>query len=145
MPHIQFIIQMETMITEENKKNGFITNRADYVGITGSFLCLIHCIATPFLLMSSAWLKQSEAFRESFHSLDYVFIGINIVAVYFATRNHHSTGLIAKSLWFFLGVFTVAILFEDHGTFFEYLGYFASLGLITTHFLNIRHCRTHAH
>jgi MerC mercury resistance protein len=129
------------MIAEENKKSGFITNRADYIGIMGSFLCLIHCIATPFLLMSSAWLKQSE----SFHSLDYVFIAVNIVAVYFASRNHHSTSLISKSLWVFLGIFTVAILFEESGTFFEYLGYFASLGLITTHFLNIRHCRTHAH
>jgi succinate dehydrogenase/fumarate reductase cytochrome b subunit len=126
-------------------KTTALTSKADYIGITGSFLCLIHCLATPILLVSSAWLKQSEGLRNTYLSLDYVFIGVNIIAVYFATRNKHATKAIRVALWASLAVFTVAILFEEQSEIFEYMGYAASLGLITTHIFNIRYCSTHGH
>lgn len=119
-------------------------NKADYVGITGSVLCLIHCMATPVLLMTSNLLKD-ELIRSSFLSLDYLFIGINIVAVYYATR-HNGSNLIRTSLWGFLALFALAITLEDVSPIFEYTGYFASIGLVTTHLFNIRYCRLqHAH
>nr|WP_293834200.1 MerC domain-containing protein [uncultured Arsenicibacter sp.] len=119
------------------------SNKADYIGITGSVLCLIHCLITPVLLMTTNFLKD-DLVRTSFLSLDYVFIGVNIIAVYFATR--HAPNTVRTSLWGFLGLFTVAILLEDVNPIFEYVGYAASLGLVGSHLFNIRHCRLeHAH
>lgn len=121
-----------------------INDKADYVGITGSVLCVIHCLITPVLLVTSNVL-QHDALRVGYLSLDYVFIGVNIVAVYFATR-HYAAPAVRVSLWSFLTVFAVAVVLEDMNPFFEYLGYAASFGLVITHLVNIRqHRQNHTH
>ena len=118
--------------------------KADYLGITGSVLCIIHCLITPILLVTSNIL-QHDALRIGYLSLDYVFIGVNIVAVYFATR-HYAASAVRVALWSFLTVFSIAIILEDVNPFFEYLGYAASFGLVTTHLINIRqHRQNHSH
>jgi hypothetical protein len=121
-----------------------LNGKADYIGISGSVLCIIHCLITPVLLVSSSFLTN-DTVRVGFLSLDYIFIGINILAVYFATR-HFTTPVIKISLWFFLTVFAVAILLEDVSETFEYIAYAASLGLVLTHLTNIRlHRLRHLH
>lgn len=120
------------------------SNKADYVGITGSVLCIIHCLATPVLVLSGS-LVQHSALRVGYLSLDYVFIGINILAVYSATR-HYALPAIKRSLWGFLTLFSVALLLEDTAPIFEYIAYMASAGLVITHLLNIRqHRLSHTH
>ncbi|RRB04549.1 MerC domain-containing protein [Larkinella rosea] len=121
-----------------------LNRKADYIGISGSVLCIIHCLITPVLLVSSSFLAN-DTVRFGYLSLDYIFIGVNIVAVYFATR-HFTTPAIKASLWFFLSVFAVAIILEEVSETFEYLGYAASLGLVLTHLTNIRlHRLRHTH
>lgn len=125
-------------------KRTSISNKADYIGITGSVLCIIHCLITPVLLLTSS-LFQDSALRVGYLSLDYVFIGVNIVAVYFATR-HYALPAIKRSLWGFLGLFSMALLLEDAAPIFEYIAYLASAGLVITHLLNIRqHRLSHSH
>lgn len=119
------------------------SHKADYVGITGSVLCLIHCLITPVLLVTSTLMKD-EIVRTSYLSLDYVFITVNIVAVYFATR--HAPSLVRTLLWGFLSLFAVCIVLEDVSEVFEYAAYIASLGLVGSHLYNIWYCRMrHAH
>lgn len=90
-------------------------------------------------------LFQDQQIRIGYLSLDYVFIGVNIVAVYFATR-HYAPSVIKKSLWGFLSLFTIALLLEEVNPAFEYLAYAASTGLVVTHLINIRqHRLSHAH
>jgi hypothetical protein len=138
-------VGIDTVTMNGRMKAHFFSQKADYIGITGSVLCLIHCIATPFLLLTSSVLRENNTIQAGFLSLDYVFIGVNIVAVYFATR-HQTIPAIRMALWCFLVLFTVALLLEDRSPVFEYLGYAASLGLVTTHLANIRYCRTrHSH
>ncbi|QIP16119.1 MerC domain-containing protein [Spirosoma aureum] len=125
-------------------KTDILSRKADYIGITGSVLCIIHCLITPILLMSTA-LLQDEHLRFGYLSLDYLFIGVNIVAVYSATR-HYALPAVKKSLWGFLSLFTIAILMEDVSPIFEYIGYAASAGLVITHLINIRqHRLQHVH
>lgn len=125
-------------------KTDLLSSKADYIGITGSVLCIIHCLITPVLLMSTALLKN-DPLRFGYLSLDYVFIGVNIVAVYFATR-HYAHPVIKRALWGFLAVFAVAIILEDVNELFDYVGYVASAGLVFTHLINIRqHRLRHAH
>jgi MerC mercury resistance protein len=126
-------------------KPDFHSHKADYIGITGSVLCLIHCLVTPVLLLTSAVLRQDVLLRASWHSLDYVFIGVNVVAVFFATRHSTNPG-IRLSLWGFLGVFAGSLLLEERSAVFAWVGYAASFGLIITHLVNIRYCQTrHQH
>ena len=124
-------------------KTDLLSRKADYLGITGSVLCLIHCLVTPMLLMTTAVMRD-EHLRIGFLSLDYVFIGVNIVAVYFATRANVSSA-IKWALWGFLALFSVAILLEDVNETFQLLGYVASAGLVMTHVINIRQHRLQHH
>ncbi|MGA0555423.1 MerC domain-containing protein [Larkinella sp. VNQ87] len=118
-------------------------SKADYIGITGSVLCIIHCLITPVLLISTTLLSDRTV-RVGFLSLDYVFILVNIVAVFFASRQA-SQPLIRLGLWSFLALFAGALLLEDLNETFEYLAYGASAGLIVMHFLNLRSHRHTAH
>lgn len=125
-------------------KTDRLSRKADYIGITGSVLCIIHCLITPVLLMTTT-LIQDEQLRIGYLSLDYVFIGVNIIAVYLATR-HYAPPIIKKGLWGFLSLFTIALLLEDVAPAFEYLAYAASAGLVISHLLNIRqHRLSHVH
>lgn len=125
-------------------KINLLSRKADYIGITGSVLCLAHCLLTPVLLMTTTALHDDHL-RIGFLSLDYVFIGVNLVAVYFATRASVSSA-IKKALWGFVCLFTVALLLEDTDEVFHLLGYAASAGLVMTHLVNIRqHRLQHTH
>ena len=127
-------------------KTDLLSRKADYIGITGSVLCLIHCLATPVLLMTTTALRH-EHLHIGYLSLDYVFIGVNIAAVYFATKDNQST-LVKRALWGFLILFAIGIACENVGPAFQLLGYAASAGLVMTHLVNIRqhrlqHTRSH--
>lgn len=115
-------------------------SRADYLGITGSVLCIIHCLITPVLVMTSTLLTHNTL-RVGFLSLDYVFILINIGAVWSASR--HASAHIRVALWAFLSLFAVGLLLEDVHEGFEYVAYAASLGLLITHLTNIQQYRAH--
>ena len=107
-------------------------------------LCLIHCLVTPVLLLTTT-LLQDVPLRWGYLSLDYLFIGINATAVYFAVRQSASP-VVRKSLWGFLSLFTAALLLEATAPAFHYLAYAASAGLVITHLINIRqHRLRHAH
>lgn len=125
-------------------KTDIFSRKADYIGITGSVLCIIHCLITPVLLLTSS-VFQNSALRVGYLSLDYIFIGVNIVAVYFATR-HYAPQTIKRSLWGFLILFSIALLLEDTAPVFQYIAYAASAGLVITHLFNIRQHRvSHVH
>ena len=125
-------------------KTDSLSRKADYIGITGSVLCIIHCMVTPVLLLTTS-LLQDSTFRIGYLSLDYIFIGVNIVAVYLATR-HHAPVRIKWSLWGFLFLFSLALLLENRAPVFTYIAYIGSAGLVISHLLNIRqHRLTHTH
>lgn len=116
-----------------------LSRKADYIGITGSVLCLIHCMITPVLLMTTTALRH-EHLHIGYLSLDYVFIGVNVAAVYFATKNNRSMP-VKRALWGFLILFAIGIVFENVSEGFQLLGYAASAGLVMTHLVNIRQHR----
>lgn len=117
---------------------------ADYVGITGSVLCIIHCIITPVLAVSSSvFLKDTLV--EGMHLLGYVFILVNGLAVYYATRHTHSVRL-NQFLWGAFALFSISIVLEEISEAFHYLSYLGSFLLIVGHGLNLYLCRrVHKH
>jgi hypothetical protein len=121
--------------TAQSPKHG----NADYVGITGSILCIIHCIVTPILAVSSSVFLK-DTMTEGMHLLGYVFVIVNGVAVYYATRHTHSARL-NQFLWGAFALFAVSIILEETNEAFHYLGYVGSFLLIVGHGLNLYLCR----
>jgi len=115
-------------------------NKADYVGILGSVLCILHCIAMPMLALGSS-LGHDHHEHIGFISLDYFFILLNLIAVYFATREHKSL-LVRVLLWSALSIFAVSLIFEERSIIFQWLGYFGSALLIIGHLVNLYFCQT---
>lgn len=114
-------------------------NKADYIGILGSALCIVHCVAMPVLALGSSLGHEHHA-HIGFLSLDYFFILVNAVAVYFATRDHKSV-FVKVLLWSALLIFAVSLVFEERHIIFQWLGYFGSALLIIGHLINLYLCQ----
>ena len=113
-------------------------SKADYIGILGSVLCIVHCLLMPALAFGTTMTSHHE--HAGLLSLDYLFILINGVAVFFATRNHKSL-LVRSILWGALAVFSVSLIFEAKHSAFIWLGYAGSGLLIIGHLLNLYICQ----
>ncbi len=114
-------------------------NKADYIGILGSALCIVHCLLVPALAFGSTVATHHEH-HAGLRSLDFLFILINGVAVYYATRNHKSLPL-KIFLWGALVLFSFSLLFEGKHVVFSWLGYAGSALLIIGHLINLYICQ----
>jgi len=112
--------------------------KADYIGVAGSVLCLVHCLITPALALGSS---LSVNHHTAGGGLDYLFILVNGLAVFFATRNHRSPAL-RLFLWGSFALFSVSLLLEHDFAEFQLLGYVGSGLLIIGHLYNLIYCRT---
>ncbi len=114
----------------------------DYLGIASSGICLVHCLATPILMLVQAYYKTdlSVSDQEGLRYLDYLFVAICFVAVYYTTQDVISSP-ISTVFWLFFGAFAISILFEDDFQYLNFVGYFSSVALIITHLINIRNCK----
>ncbi len=118
---------------------------ADYLGISSATLCLIHCLATPVLmLMGVAVHGAHEGHDHSHgwmvllgHGWDFLFLGIGFLAVLWSTSHTHHLGR-KILLWLSFVFLAGAILLEHMGPVFQYLTYLASLVLIFAHASNIK-------
>lgn len=116
-----------------------LQKNSDKIGIISSSLCLIHCIALPiFISLQPTLIGFLE---HDLHFIEYIFLVLSYVAVYFSTRSHHVTKEIKFTFYVVLSVFTVGILFEETLGWIKYVGYVGSLGLISLHIFNIYHCK----
>lgn len=146
-------------------KNKIKTINSDLIGAISAFLCIIHCSIVPILMgihsvyyagdalasnshaehshtHSSAHSLDSINFLSLFedahwHFLDYFFVVITLVAVFFATRKS-VVSWITTGLWSSASLFVISILLEESIEGIEYLAYVASALLIVFHLLNQR-------
>ena len=126
------------------KNNASIPNHhahgnADFVGIAGSVLCLIHCLLTPALALGGS-LSVHQHGTGGLLDLDYFFILFNGIAVFFATRDHKIPAL-RLFLWVAFALFSFSILLENQNPTFKLLGYFGSTLLIAGHVYNLVYCK----
>jgi hypothetical protein len=106
---------------------------ADYGGALSAGLCLVHCAAGPLLL---AWWGQQPAEDNG----DLVFLLLSVGLAVPATWQLSSQRL-RWSLWIGLALFAATTLLADRYPLLEYVQYVVSVGLISVHLLNLRHCR----
>ncbi len=98
---------------------------------------MIHCLALPVALSLTG---VSLAEGESYHWLDYLFVGIAAVAVLYSLRQARTRYIRFSFVlsWFF---FAGSVLLKDIFPFANLLTYAGSLMLILTHSANIRQSR----
>ena len=116
-----------------------LTHKSDLIGASASFLCLIHCLATPFvfLVKSSSAVCCSET-PTWWQSIDYIFLVVAFFAVVHVTNNHRSKEWMKFSLvisW--LGLLLVTL----NSTYFLFhitneIAYIPAISLVCLHLYN---------
>lgn len=121
--------------------------KVDNIGALASGLCLIHCVATPFLFVAqaatcSAAAACCDASPAWWGWLDYGFLAISLLAVYFSAQ-HSPISWMPSALytsWFVLGLI---ILNERMGwmELIEEAIYIPAMSLVVLHLYNRRQCQ----
>lgn len=124
----------DKLIQNHQNNPASLKNTSDFLGTASSVICLTHCILMPILFSGQALLTTSQH-----ETLDYIFIGISFLSVYYSTKNT-SSARIQAALWSFFGCFLFGIIFSYDYYFMIYLAHLGSFGLAFTHILNIRYC-----
>jgi len=120
----------------------FTKYQSDNLGAISGTLCLIHCVATPFIfIVQSCSLTCCETAPVWWRFIDYFFLVISFFAVYQTTKNTTSLW-IKPALWVSWSLLFLIILNEKLMWFplSEYIIYFPALSLILLHIYNKKYC-----
>ncbi|EAR12967.1 hypothetical protein PI23P_10075 [Polaribacter irgensii 23-P] len=121
----------------------FIKQKPDSIGAIASALCLLHCIATPFIFIAqSCSLVCCEKVPTWWSFIDYFFLVISFFAVYRSTQTT-SNYWIKPFLWLSWTVLLIIIINEKIAWFplSEQAIYFPALTLILLHLYNKKYCQ----
>lgn len=113
--------------------------QTDKVGIIASALCMIHCIATPFLFLARSCCEASPNW---WSSLDFVFLAVSFFAIYQSSKNS-SKNWIKYAMWT-SWLFLLIIILNEKLKFvsvFESASYFPAMTLVFLHFYNLKYCQ----
>ena len=117
--------------------------KPDTIGSLASTLCLIHCIATPFIFITPACTLTCCADTPIWwQSLDYIFIIISFFAIYRATKTS-SNETIKFTLWITWLIFFLCILNKTFGFIFidKNFTYGTGITLAVIHLYNLNYCQ----
>jgi MerC mercury resistance protein len=129
--------------TDENKSSGFL----DKTGATVSWICAIHCLAMPFILVFFPILGSTLLAHEG---LEYAIVGVSIVIALFTllpgyVNKHRMLRTIVLFISGISLVISADILFSEN-LFGKMIFVLAGAILITTsHFINRKLCRECKH
>ncbi len=62
-------------------------NNSDTIGVFTSLVCSIHCFATPILFVAQSGLLSSSIQPLWWESINYIFIVLSFIAVYYSAKN----------------------------------------------------------
>ena len=122
-----------------------IKQKPDNIGAIASTLCLIHCIATPFIFIAqSCSMVCCDKAPVWWTFIDYFFLVISFYSVYRSTQTTSSTW-IKPLLWFSWSLLFLTIMNEKLAWFplSEQAIYFPAILLIILHLYNQKYCQCH--
>ena len=118
--------------------------KSDTIGAIVSFLCFIHCLTLPFIII--AIQTYSEGFIELspiwWKNLDFFLLLVSFFAVYHSAK-YTNKKLMKTALWSSWITLSILIINEKlHWLSFPELGtYFSSLSLAGLHIYNYKFCK----
>lgn len=118
-----------------------IRSIADKTGIIGSFVCAIHCLAGPIILVMLPVFPLLWAPDESFHQLMlWILVPTGLIAFSLGYRKHKHIGTLMLGMARLLGLLLAATIFQDalgeNGE--RILTVAAAATLVLAHFRNFR-------
>jgi hypothetical protein len=123
-----------------------IKTKSDVLGSAASALCVIHCVATPFLFVAQSCSASATACCSSgpmwWSAIDYVFIAVTFLAVYFSARNT-SKDWMKYALYAIWVILTLLIVNEKASLvpLPEILKYISAFSLVGLHLYNRKYCQ----
>jgi hypothetical protein len=120
-----------------------IKQKSDSVGAIASSLCLIHCVATPFLFIAQATSATCCSTPPLWwRIMDYIFLLISFFAVYRSTQTTSSSWM-KPLLWLSWSLLCFIILNEKISLLSipEYFIYFPAITLTILHLYNKKYCQ----
>ncbi|WP_343486441.1 MerC domain-containing protein [Allomuricauda sp. d1] len=117
-------------------------SKSDTVGALASGLCLVHCLATPFLFVAQAGLvEHGEAHPLWWGLLDIFFLVISFAAVWWSGKTT-SKKWMRNALWASWVVLAVMVLNEKLSWFHlvEEAIYVPAVALVFFHLYNRKYC-----
>ena len=118
-------------------------NNSDSIGALASGLCLIHCLATPFIFVVQSCAATCCASAPAWWiCFDYFFLTISFFAIFKSTKTTQSN-FIKYSLWSFWFLLFCLIVNESFEVFIinKIFLYFIAITLSSLHIYNLRYCQ----
>ena len=122
-----------------------LKQKPDSIGAIASTLCLIHCLATPFVFIAqSCALTCCSGVPMWWGSIDYIFLIISFFTVYRSTQTT-TKNWIKPALWIsFTALFMVIINEKINAiNLNEKAIYIPAIALIMLHLYNKKYCQCH--
>lgn len=113
------------------------THFYDKLGIWGSVLCILHCLAVPILMAFGSNMNLHHYWWYNF--IQFGFIAIGIWAVIHAIR-HLNMQILKPFFWLSVAVLFIGSLFH-HEPWAEAMSYGGALSLIVLHLINLNSYR----
>ena len=117
--------------------------KTDQIGIIASALCMIHCLATPFLFIAkSCSATCCEATPGWWTSLDYLFLLISFFAIHHSSKNTSSSWL-KYALWISWSSLLILLINEklQFLSVSVYAIYVPAIMLVLFHVYNLKYCQ----
>lgn len=126
----------------------FKEKKADLLGAGAGTLCLIHCLATPFLFVATAEIATHHDHHHHapgpawWGFIDVFFLLIGLAAVYWAVKNTSKLWMKVAlyASWVFLAFVIFNEKFEGIHLAHEWI-YAPTLSLVGLHLYNRRYCQ----
>lgn len=118
------------------------SSKSDRIGALASMLCIIHCIATPFIFVIQPMSSQIESIPIWWKGMDFIFLMISFFAVYWTSKTTTKED-IKNLLWLSWVWLTVAIVNEKLVVLKlpEIMVYIPAIVLIILHIYNLKYCK----
>lgn len=120
-----------------------ILQKPDTIGVLASTLCVIHCLASPFIFIAHiSAIGNYETSSTWWSNLDYIFLMISFLAVIYSVKNT-SKSFIKLALWLSWGTLFLLIINEKIQlvSLPEIMIYITALSLALFHIYNMKYCK----
>jgi len=124
-------------------KKILVNNNSDTLGIVVSGLCLLHCLATPFLfMMFMGASKVDTGYSLFWKSLDILFLALSFLAIHRSIKTT-SRSWIKYGFGLGWGALFIIVINEKISLFplVEEIIYPVSLLLVGLHLYNMKYCK----
>lgn len=124
-------------------ENQIITNKADYLGMLASSLCLLHCLATPFLFIAKTCSTTCcEETPVWWKTIDFLFLTISFFAVLASTKKstNKTIQMLMWLTWMAIS-FVICNEYLNLIALFDKAIYIPATTLIVLHIYNLKYCQ----